>query len=164
MLEHFFHHFLKLLKIDLSVAINIDLLDNLFPNFFTQILATSQNLFDFIKVNGSTLIFVKVIESLPQLITLQEKLSIGSCCHKLGKVDLLTVICVNQFKNSIDCGFGIIFAVIFGVTLENLIILQLTVFVYIQLRKYLLKPGSFLFGHHEVDHHAQSSLLHFACG
>ena len=83
MLKHLDHHFLKLLIIDLSVAISVDLLDDLFPNLVTQILASSQDLFDFIHVDGSTLVFVKVIECLPQLLSLQQKLSVGGCRHKL---------------------------------------------------------------------------------
>ena len=83
MLEHLDHHFLKLLVINLSVPISVDLLDDLFPDVVTQILVSSQNLFNLIHANGSTLVFVKVIKCLLQLFILQETLSVRSCCQKL---------------------------------------------------------------------------------
>ena len=82
MLEHLNHHFLKLLIINLSVSICVDLLDHLFPDVVTQILVSSQNLLDLIHANGSTLVFVKVVERLLQLFIFQEKLSVRSRGHK----------------------------------------------------------------------------------
>ena len=83
MLEHLDHHFLKLLVINLSVPISVDLLDDLFPDVVTQILVSSQNLFNLIHANGSTLVFVKVVERLLQILISQEKLSVSSRGHKL---------------------------------------------------------------------------------
>ena len=83
MQEHLDHHFLKLLIINLSVSISVDLLDYLFPGVVTYILGSTQNLFHFIHANGSTLVFVKVIKGLLQLFILQETLSVSSCCQKL---------------------------------------------------------------------------------
>ena len=69
------------------------------------------------------------------------------------------MIYIHQRKNSIYFLLGHIFSVVLSISLKQLIILKLSIFVSIKLHKHLLKPCGLLLGYHVLDHHAHGGLL-----
>jgi glucose uptake protein GlcU len=123
------HHDLELIKGHFAVSILIDFENDLPPHIITYMLSHSENATNFVDGNGSTIIFIIVRKSLLQLIILQKVSPVSSCGHELGKVNLIAVIHIHQFKNPIYFILGHVLAVVIFVASEQFFVLELAVLV-----------------------------------
>lgn len=94
---------------------------------------------------------------------MQQLVSIHCCRHELAEVYLAAVVDVHQLENAVNLLLREVAVELF-VTGEQLVVLELSVFVDVESLKDLLQAADFLLGNHILDHHAHGGLLHLLDG
>jgi hypothetical protein len=153
------HHNSELFKGDLSIAILVNLVQDTQPDFFAYIRPDAQHFFDFIGTDGSSPVFVVQGKSLFEFLVLKQLISIDGCCYEFTEVNFSTVVNIDQFENLVHLFLGEV-TVEFFVALEELVVLKLSVFVFVELMEDLLQTINLFFGDHVLHHHAHCRLLH----
>ena len=158
-LKKFSHDDLELVEANFSVAVSIDLFHYFIPCLKANSLANSERLSDLVDRYRATIILVVYAERLMQLLVLQHLISADRGSYELGELNLAVLVDIDELEDTVYFALSELRAEELRVTDKQLLVLQLTVLVRIELREYLLELGDLLLARHILYHHSHGRLL-----
>ena len=96
------HHFSELFEGNLTIAVGINLLDDLVDDLFVKILPERENLLDFVGRDGTTTIFVEHLESSLKLVVADQILFVHGSHNELRVVDFSGTIGINLGEHLVN--------------------------------------------------------------
>lgn len=142
-----------------SIAIGVDLLDDLLDNLLVEVLAEGKDLLDLSNGDGTTAIFVEHPECSLQLIVTQEVLLVKRCHNELRVLDFTRAISIDFVKQVVDFLVSKLAPKEFSISFLDLVLLELAVTIQIHGSENLVDLLFFLLGEQLRGNESVSGLL-----
>jgi hypothetical protein len=121
------HKLLELLVRDLTVPIDVDLIDDFVNQFVVKVLTEGKNSLKLFGRNGTSSVLVEHLECRVQLAARIQRLHIHCGNDKFGVVNGSTVVRVDLRKHLIDLLIGQALSEMLRISFLNLILRELTI-------------------------------------
>jgi len=160
----FKHHLGEFIEGNFTVAISINLLDDLVHDFFIEVLTEAEHLLDLIGRNGTTAILVEHLECSLELVVAEQVLLVHGGNDKFGVVNGSGSISIDFVEHVINFLVGQTFTEVLRITVLDFLLGELTIAVDIHGSEDLVDLLLLVFGQELGGDESESGLLKFGVG
>ena len=156
-------HSFEFLEIDQAVIVLIDLCDDRLPDSIICGSVLAQNLRDLSCLDCAATIFIEKLEGSKHVLFVHQRVLINGCSAPFGEVDCATSISIRfieNFKCTFRCSLLVLLGIKLRVAIDELLCLNQTITVLIELVECFAKFLLLSFGCQMASHKCQRSLLH----
>jgi Ca2+-binding EF-hand superfamily protein len=100
------HHLGELIERDFTIAVSINLLDDLVDDFFVEVLTETEDLLDLVGRDGTTAILIEHLESSLELVVAEQVLLVHGSNDEFRVINSSTSISIDLVEHLIDFFIG----------------------------------------------------------
>jgi len=157
----FKHHFGEFIKGDFTVAIGINLLDDLVHDFFIEVLTEAEHLLDLIGRNGTTAILVEHLERSLELVVAEQVLLVHGSNDEFRVINGTTSISIDLVEHFIDLLVRETLTEVLSIAILDLFLGEFTIAVDVHGSEHLVDLLLLVFGQELGGDESESGLLKF---
>ena len=157
----FEHHLGELIEGNFTVAISINLLDDLVHDFFIEVLPETEDLLDLVGRDGTTAVLIEHLEGSLQLVVAQQVLLVHGSNDEFRVINGPTSIGINLVEHFIDFFVGETLTEVFSITVLDLFFGEFTITVDVHGSEDLVNRLLLVFRQELGGDESESGLLKF---